>query len=156
MKSKHACQRAQKVIYPLPPFPPPLSAPTRTVTRLPSTEQNTQASESLVKNVDFTDSQNNWSWKKLLRSLNPIVKPSTTTFTTKTWPQMPHPHICPHIQSTARLAQLESISSCPFAWYLGEETDCHLVTASFQEVVERDKVPQPPFVQVKHPSSQLS
>lgn len=37
-------------------FPPIPFAPTRAVTRLPSTEQNTQASESLVMNVDFTDS----------------------------------------------------------------------------------------------------
>ncbi|KAK4826008.1 hypothetical protein QYF61_003781 [Mycteria americana] len=56
----------------------------------------------------------------------------------------------PHIQSKPPLAQLEAISSCPIACYLGEETDPHLSTTSFQVVVESDEVsPQPPFLQAK-------
>ncbi|KAK4827783.1 hypothetical protein QYF61_021736 [Mycteria americana] len=38
----------------------------------------------------------------------------------------------PNIQSKPPLAQLEAISSCPIACYLGEETDPHLSTTSFQ------------------------
>ncbi|KAK4827249.1 hypothetical protein QYF61_015696 [Mycteria americana] len=50
------------------------------------------------------------------------------------------------------LAQLEAISSRPIARFLGEETDTHLATASFQGVVESNKVsPQPPFLQAKQP-----
>ncbi|KAK4831242.1 hypothetical protein QYF61_016474 [Mycteria americana] len=56
----------------------------------------------------------------------------------------------PNIQSKPPLAQLEAISSCPITCYLGEETDPHLSTTSFQVVVESDKVsPQPPFLQAK-------
>ncbi|KAK4811896.1 hypothetical protein QYF61_014929 [Mycteria americana] len=56
----------------------------------------------------------------------------------------------PNIQSKPPLAQLEAISSCPITCYLGEETDPHLSTTSFQAVVESDKVsPQPPFLQAK-------
>ncbi|KAK4815655.1 hypothetical protein QYF61_005217 [Mycteria americana] len=58
----------------------------------------------------------------------------------------------PNIQSKPPLAQLEAISSRPITCYLGEETDPHLSTASFQVVVESDKVsPQPPFLQAKQP-----
>ncbi|KAK4829008.1 hypothetical protein QYF61_001764 [Mycteria americana] len=58
----------------------------------------------------------------------------------------------PNIQSKPPLAQLEAISSCPVTCYLGEETDPHLSTTSFQVVVESDKVsPQPPFLQAKQP-----
>ncbi|KAK4823878.1 hypothetical protein QYF61_007826 [Mycteria americana] len=58
----------------------------------------------------------------------------------------------PNIQSKLPLAQLEAISSCPITCYLGEETDPHLSTASFQAVVENDEVsPQPPFLQAKQP-----
>ncbi|KAK4830637.1 hypothetical protein QYF61_012480 [Mycteria americana] len=38
----------------------------------------------------------------------------------------------PNIQSKPPLEQLEAISSCPIACYLGEETDPHLSTTSFQ------------------------
>ncbi|KAK4821747.1 hypothetical protein QYF61_000808, partial [Mycteria americana] len=38
----------------------------------------------------------------------------------------------PNIQSKPPLAQLEAISSCPITCYLGEETDPHLTTTSFQ------------------------
>ncbi|KAK4822567.1 LOW QUALITY PROTEIN: hypothetical protein QYF61_016136 [Mycteria americana] len=58
----------------------------------------------------------------------------------------------PNIQSKPPLAQLEAISSCPVTCYLGEETDPHLPTTSFQVVVESKKVlPQPPFLQAKQP-----
>ncbi|KAK4825740.1 hypothetical protein QYF61_002179 [Mycteria americana] len=58
----------------------------------------------------------------------------------------------PNIQSKPPLAQLEAISSRPITCYLGEETDPHLSTTSFQAVVESDKVsPQPPFLQTKQP-----
>ncbi|KAK4822584.1 LOW QUALITY PROTEIN: hypothetical protein QYF61_017170 [Mycteria americana] len=58
----------------------------------------------------------------------------------------------PNIQSKPPLAQLEAISSCASACYLGEQTDPHLATASFQIVVESNKVsPQPPFLQAKQP-----
>ncbi|KAK4831319.1 hypothetical protein QYF61_016808 [Mycteria americana] len=58
----------------------------------------------------------------------------------------------PNIQSKPPLAQLEAISSCPITCYLGEETDPHLSTASFQVVVESDEVsPQPPFLQAEQP-----
>ncbi|KAK4806947.1 hypothetical protein QYF61_027314 [Mycteria americana] len=56
----------------------------------------------------------------------------------------------PNIQSKPPLAQLEAISSRPISCYLGEETDPHLSTTSFQVVVESNKVsPQPPFLQAK-------
>ena len=48
--------------------------------------------------------------------------------------------IFPNIQSKPPLAQPEAVSSHPIAFYLGEETDTHLATTSFQVVVESDKV----------------
>ncbi|KAK4821667.1 hypothetical protein QYF61_027135 [Mycteria americana] len=58
----------------------------------------------------------------------------------------------PNIQSKPPLVQLEAISSRPSTCYLGEETDPHLATTSFQVVVESNKVsPQPPFLQAKQP-----
>ncbi|KAK4814106.1 LOW QUALITY PROTEIN: hypothetical protein QYF61_008201, partial [Mycteria americana] len=60
--------------------------------------------------------------------------------------------IFPNIQSKPPLVQLEAISSRPITCYLGEETDTHLATTSFQVVVESNKVsPQPPFLQAKQP-----
>ncbi|KAK4828298.1 hypothetical protein QYF61_024963, partial [Mycteria americana] len=54
------------------------------------------------------------------------------------------------LSSKPPLAQLEAISSCPITCYLGEETDPHLSTTSFQVVEESDEVsPQPPFLQAK-------
>ena len=48
--------------------------------------------------------------------------------------------------------QLEAIASCPVASYLGEETNTHLTTASFQVVIESEKVsPQPPLLQTNQP-----
>ncbi|KAK4825372.1 hypothetical protein QYF61_027125 [Mycteria americana] len=56
----------------------------------------------------------------------------------------------PNIQSKPPLEQLEAISSCPITCYLGEETDPHLSTTSFQVVVESNKVSrEPPFLQAK-------
>ncbi|KAK4821380.1 hypothetical protein QYF61_018918 [Mycteria americana] len=70
-------------------------------------------------------------------------------------PMLDHPFgedIFPNIQSKPPLEQLEAISSRPMACYLGEETDPHLSTTSFQVVVESNKVsPQPPFLQAKQP-----
>ncbi|KAK4825495.1 hypothetical protein QYF61_027650 [Mycteria americana] len=58
----------------------------------------------------------------------------------------------PNTQCKPPLVQLEAISSCPMACYLGEETDPHLTTTSFQVVVESSKVsPQPPLLQAKQP-----
>ena len=48
--------------------------------------------------------------------------------------------IFPNIQSKASLVHLEAISSRPITCYLGEETNPHLTTTSFQVVVESDKV----------------
>ncbi|KAK4830590.1 hypothetical protein QYF61_011825 [Mycteria americana] len=58
----------------------------------------------------------------------------------------------PNIQSKPPLEQLEAISSRPITCYLGEETDPHLSTTSFQIVEESNKVsPQPPFLQAEQP-----
>ncbi|KAK4829515.1 hypothetical protein QYF61_005154 [Mycteria americana] len=47
----------------------------------------------------------------------------------------------PNILSKPPLAQLEAISSCPITCYLGEETDPHLSTTSFQ--AKQSQFPQP-------------
>ncbi|KAK4818444.1 hypothetical protein QYF61_013131 [Mycteria americana] len=52
----------------------------------------------------------------------------------------------PNIQSKPPLAQLEAISSCPITCYLGEETDPHLATTSFQ--AEQPQVPQPLLIRL--------
>jgi len=58
----------------------------------------------------------------------------------------------PNIQSKPPLTQLEGISSCPIAGYLGKDTDPHLATTSFQVAVERDEVSsQPPSLQAEQP-----
>ncbi|KAF1603350.1 Ovalbumin-related protein Y, partial [Eudyptes chrysolophus] len=68
------------------------------------------------------------------------------------WVEKETSEIFPHIQPKPPLAQLEAISSRPIARYLGEGTDTHLPTTSFQGVVESDEVsPQPPFLQAKQP-----
>jgi len=60
--------------------------------------------------------------------------------------------IFPNTQCEPPLMQLEAISSCPVTTYLGEETNTHLVTTSFQVAVESDNVsPQPPLLQTKQP-----
>jgi len=46
--------------------------------------------------------------------------------------------------------QLETIASHPIASYLGEETNTHLTTTSFQVVVESNNVStEPPLLQTK-------
>ena len=58
----------------------------------------------------------------------------------------------PNIQPKLPSVQLETISFCPISCYLGEETDIHLITTSYQVVVESDKISlEPPSLQAKHP-----
>ena len=58
--------------------------------------------------------------------------------------------IFPDIQSKPPLTQLEAIASHAFASYLGEVINMCLTTASFQVVVESNKVPpQPSLLQTK-------
>ncbi|KAK4824096.1 hypothetical protein QYF61_010616 [Mycteria americana] len=52
----------------------------------------------------------------------------------------------PNIQSKPPLAQLEAISSCPITCYLGEETDPHLSTTSFQ--AKQPLFPQPLLIRL--------
>ncbi|KAK4814103.1 hypothetical protein QYF61_008198 [Mycteria americana] len=52
----------------------------------------------------------------------------------------------PNIQSKPPLAQLEAISSCPITCYLGEETDPHLSTTSFQ--AKQPQLPQPLLIRL--------
>ena len=56
--------------------------------------------------------------------------------------------IFPNIQPEPPLAQLEAIPSHPIASHLGEEANPQLTTASFQGVVESEKVSsEPPLLQ---------
>ncbi|KAK4829526.1 hypothetical protein QYF61_005165 [Mycteria americana] len=52
----------------------------------------------------------------------------------------------PNTQSKPPLAQLEAISSCPITCYLGEETDPHLSTTSFQ--AKQSQLPQPLLIRL--------
>ncbi|KAK4823575.1 hypothetical protein QYF61_003579 [Mycteria americana] len=52
----------------------------------------------------------------------------------------------PNIQSKPPLVQLEAISSCPITGYLGEETDPHLSTTSFQ--AKQSQLPQPLLIRL--------
>jgi len=52
--------------------------------------------------------------------------------------------IFPNIKSKPPLTQPEAVSSHPITSHLGEETNTHLTTTSFQVVVESDKVSPPP------------
>ncbi|KAK4826396.1 hypothetical protein QYF61_008067 [Mycteria americana] len=52
----------------------------------------------------------------------------------------------PNIQSKPPLAQLEAISSRPITCYLGEETDPHLSTTSFQ--AKQPQLPQPLLIRL--------
>ncbi|KAK4828027.1 hypothetical protein QYF61_022804 [Mycteria americana] len=52
----------------------------------------------------------------------------------------------PNIQSKPPLAQLEAISSCPITCYLGEETNPHLSTTSFQ--AKQSQFPQPLLIRL--------
>jgi len=55
--------------------------------------------------------------------------------------------VFPDIQSEPPLVQLEAVSSCPIACYLGKEADTCLAIASFQIVLEIGKVsPEPAFL----------
>ena len=55
-----------------------------------------------------------------------------------------------NIQSKPPLVQLEAIASCSSVSFLGEETNIHLFTTSFQVVVESNKIScEPPFLQAK-------
>ncbi|KAK4821752.1 hypothetical protein QYF61_000813 [Mycteria americana] len=128
--------------------------------------------------IHITESQNRIGWKGPLRSSSPTVNLALprpplyhvpkhliqTSFKyLQGWrlnhfPGQPVPMLdnpfsevkFPHIQSKPPLVQLEAISSHPSTCYLGEETNTHLSTTSFQVVVESDKVsPQPPFLQAK-------
>lgn len=55
------------------------------------------------------------------------------------------------IQSELFPVQLQAISPYPFTWDMVEDHD-HLMTSSFQAVVESHEVPsEPPFLQLKHP-----
>ncbi|KAK4810753.1 hypothetical protein QYF61_007727 [Mycteria americana] len=127
---------------------------------------------------NITESQNHIGWKRPLRSSSPTVNLTLprpplhhvpkhliqTSFKyLQGWrlnhfpgqpvPMLDHPFSeekFPNIQSKPPLAQLEAISSCPITCYLGEETDPHLSTTSFQVAVESIKVShQPPFLQAK-------
>ncbi|KAK4826255.1 hypothetical protein QYF61_006702 [Mycteria americana] len=64
-------------------------------------------------------------------------------------PMLDHPFSevkFPNIQSNPPLAQLEAISSCPITCYLGEETDPHLATTSFQ--AKQPQFPQPLLIRL--------
>ncbi|KAK4811265.1 hypothetical protein QYF61_022162 [Mycteria americana] len=52
----------------------------------------------------------------------------------------------PNIPSKPPLVQLEAISSCPITSYLGEETDPHLSTTSFQ--AKQSQLPQPLLIRL--------
>ncbi|KAK4830945.1 hypothetical protein QYF61_014404 [Mycteria americana] len=133
-----------------------------------------------VQRGTFPKSQNRIGWKRPSRSSSPTVNLTLPRpplhhvpkhliqtsfkylqgwrlnhFTGKPVPMLDNPFSeekFPNIQSKPPLVQLEAITSCPISCYLGEETDPHLSTTSFQVAVESNKVsPQPPFLQVKQP-----
>ncbi|KAK4820013.1 hypothetical protein QYF61_017392 [Mycteria americana] len=128
----------------------------------------------------ITESQNRIGWKRPLRSSSPTINLTLPRpplyhvpkhliqmsfkylqgWRLNHFPGQPVPMLdnpfCeekfPNIQCKPPLVQLEAISSPPITCYLGEETDPHLSTASFQVVVESDNVsPEPPFLQAKQP-----
>ncbi|KAK4833094.1 hypothetical protein QYF61_027760 [Mycteria americana] len=136
-----------------------------------------QCCPNIIQEISITESQNRIGWKRPLRSSSPtvnltlpspplnhvpkhLVQTSLQGWRLNHFPGQPVPMLdnpfgevkFPNIQSKPPLAQLEAISSHPITCYLGEETDPHLTTASFQGVVESNKVsPQPPFLQAKQP-----
>ncbi|KAK4825176.1 LOW QUALITY PROTEIN: hypothetical protein QYF61_024656, partial [Mycteria americana] len=124
--------------------------------------------------------QNRMGWKRPLRSLSPTINLTLprpplyhvpkhlmqTSFKyLQGWrlnhfPGQPVPMLdnpfsevkFPNIQSKPPLVQPEAISSCPITCYLGEETNPHLSTTSFQVLVESNEVSlQPPLLQAKQP-----
>ncbi|KAK4814463.1 hypothetical protein QYF61_018981, partial [Mycteria americana] len=153
----------------------------REVVEAPSLETfKVRLDGALSNRILITESQNRIGWKRPLRSSSPTINLTLprpplhhvpkhliqTSFKyLQGWrlnhfPGQPVPMLdnpfsevkFPNIQSKPPLAQLEAISSCPITCYLGEETDPHLSTTSFQAVVESDKVSsQPPFLQAKQP-----
>ncbi|KAK4828708.1 hypothetical protein QYF61_000546 [Mycteria americana] len=122
----------------------------------------------------ITESQNRIGWKRPLRSSSPTVNLTLprpplhhvpkhliqTSFKyLQGWrlnhfPGQPFPMLdnpfsevkFPNIQSKPPLAQLEAISSCPITCYLGEETDPHLSTTSFQ--AKQPQFPQPLLIRL--------
>ncbi|KAK4815135.1 hypothetical protein QYF61_017576 [Mycteria americana] len=122
----------------------------------------------------ITESQNHIGWKRPLRSSSPTInltlpKPplhhvskhliQTSFKYLQGWrlnhfPGQPVPMLdnplgeekFPNIQSKPPLAQLEAISSCPITCYLGEETDPHLSTTSFQ--AKQSQLPQPLLIRL--------
>ncbi|KAK4829704.1 hypothetical protein QYF61_006079 [Mycteria americana] len=111
-------------------------------------------------NHRITESQNRIDWKRPLRSSSPTINLTlprpplyhvpkhliqTSVKYLQGWqlnhfPGQPVPMLdnpfsevkFPNIQSKPPLAQLEAVSSHPITCYLGEETDTHLSTTSFQ------------------------
>ncbi|KAK4817682.1 LOW QUALITY PROTEIN: hypothetical protein QYF61_024911 [Mycteria americana] len=147
---------------------------------MPQQKLSWDTEESEFEECGFTEPQNRIGWKRPLRSSSPTVNLTLprpplhhvpkhliqTSFKyLQGWglnhfPGQPVPMLdnpfsevkFPNIQSKPPLVQLEDILSHPITCYLGEETDPHLSTTSFQVVVESDKVsPQPPFLQAKQP-----
>jgi len=59
--------------------------------------------------------------------------------------------VFPNIQPESPVAQLEATHSHPITSYMGAEVNPHLTTASFQVLLESDKVtPEPPLIQKDH------
>ncbi|KAK4831375.1 hypothetical protein QYF61_017506 [Mycteria americana] len=124
--------------------------------------------------VTASESQNHIGWKRPLRSSSPTINLTLprpplhhvskhliqTSFKyLQGWrlnhfPGQPVPMLdnslgeekFPNIQSKPPLAQLEAISSCPITCYLGEETDPHLSTTSFQ--AKQSQLPQPLLIRL--------
>ncbi|KAK4827874.1 hypothetical protein QYF61_022268 [Mycteria americana] len=125
--------------------------------------------DQLYENAAFTESQNRIGWKRPLRSSSPTVNltlprpplnhvpkhliPTSFKYL-QGWrlhhfPGQPGPMLdnpfseekFPNIQSKPPLVQLEAISSHPIICYLGEETNPHLATPSFQ--AKQPQLPQP-------------
>ncbi|KAK4824091.1 hypothetical protein QYF61_010602 [Mycteria americana] len=136
------------------------------------------SSTSTDQDHRIIESQNHLGWKRPLRSSSPTVnltlpspplnhvpqhhiytsfkylqRWSLNHFPQQTVPMLDHhfsKETFPNIQSKPPLARVEAISSHPITRYLGEETNTHLTTPSFQVVVESNKVsPQPPLLQTK-------
>ncbi|KAK4811102.1 hypothetical protein QYF61_016388 [Mycteria americana] len=122
----------------------------------------------------ITESQNRMGWKRPLRSSSTTVNLTLprpplhhvpkhliqTSFKyfqgwrLNHFPGQPVPMLdnpfsevkFPNIQSKPPLAQLEAISSHPITCYLGEETDPHLYTTSFQ--AKQPQFPQPLLIRL--------
>ncbi|KAK4828799.1 hypothetical protein QYF61_000856 [Mycteria americana] len=123
-------------------------------------EEGAAETTGLGRLTEVTESQNRIGWKRPLRSSSPTVNLTLPRpplyhvpkhliqtsfkylqgwrlnhFPGQSVPMLDNPFSeekFPNIQSKPPLAQLEAISSCPITCYLGEETDPHLSTTSFQ------------------------